>query len=254
MRGIIAEIKLSDFRQLTSVNRRLSIKWSDVWSKSQGVKKLTKALWLTGGPRSSQRFLSTKSCAAAFSLFFCWHVTLGMVWARKPKGFFRSVAKWKVRCAKHLLLFYRCPRYSATTWTGPLQTKLANRSINWEQRTAPFLVNRPVKPKNGNNGLTTKIWNSTKLPRIADVSETLSVFDWFVSILFFKTFFDFSTFQTVSVNYKILTIFSTMTFAHCIQLKLNWVGGIYDIPTATRACFWPSPRWNESTVSWSQVK
>ena len=172
----------------------------------------------------------------------------GIAWKPEFRLEFGLELTWLARsCLSnyYLLLTYS---YSATTWTGPLQTKLANRSINWEQRTAPFLVNRPVKPKNGNNGLTTKIWNSTKLPRVADVSETLSVFDWFVSILFFKTFFDFSTFQTVSVNYKILTIFSTMTFAHCIQLKLNWVGGIYDIPTAMKACFRPSPRWNEPTV------
>ena len=24
--------------------------------------------------------------------------------------------------------------YSATTWTGPLRTKLTNQSVNWEQR------------------------------------------------------------------------------------------------------------------------
>ena len=125
--------------------------------------------------------------------------------------------RWILTC--RTCKFLAC---SATTWTGPLQTKLTNQSINWEQRMAPFFVNRPMKLKNGNNyGLTTKTWNPTKLRRVAVVSETLSLFDWFVSILFFKTFFDFSTFQTVSVNYKILTIFSTMAFAHCIQLRLN---------------------------------
>ena len=115
-----------------------------------------------------------------------------------------------------------------TTWTGPLQTKLTNQSINWEQRMAPFFVNRPMKPKNGNNGLTTKIWNPTKLRRVAYVSQTLSLFDWFVSILFFQTFFDFSTFQTVSENYKILTIFfhNGLSPLHSIVIELS--GGIYD--------------------------
>ena len=130
---------------------------------------------------------------------------------------------------------------SATTWTGPLRTKLTNLSINWEQRMAPFFVNWPMELKNGNSGLTTKIWKPTKLRRVADVSETLSLFDWFVSILFFETFFDFSTFQTVTVNYKILTIFSTMAFAHCIQLRLNRLGAymimVVDFPNCYESVF-----------------
>ena len=60
--------------------------------------------------------------------------------------------------------------YSATTWTGPLRTKLTNQSVNWEQRMAPFFVNGPMKLKNENNGLITKIWNPTKLRRVADLS------------------------------------------------------------------------------------
>ena len=143
--------------------------------------------------------------------------------------------------------------YSATTWTGPLRTKLTNQSVNWEQRMPPFFVNGPMKLKNGNNGLTTKIWNPTKLRRVAYVSQTLSLFDWFVSILFFQTFFDFSTFQTVSENYKILTIFfhNGLSPLHSIEIELSgghiWLWSS-TFPTATRACFRPSPRWNESTV------
>ena len=83
---IIASIKLSDFRLLPSMNRRLLIKRSDLWSKSEGVIELTKALSFKNGLRSSQD-LSTKSLAAAFSLLFCWHATLAMVWALKPKVF-----------------------------------------------------------------------------------------------------------------------------------------------------------------------
>ena len=138
------------------------------------------------------------------------------------------VCLFKVHGLMHLSFKQLQMHYSATTWTGPLETKLTNQSINWEQRMAPFFVNGPMKRKNRNNGLTTKFWNPTKLSRVAYVSQTLSLFDWFVSILFFQTFFDFSTFQTVSENYKILTTFSTTAFAHCIQLRLNWVGGIYD--------------------------
>ena len=128
-----------------------------------------------------------------------------------------------------MLMRYWLKLYSATTWTGPLQTKLTNQSINWEQRMAPFFVNRPMKRKNRNNGLTTKFWNPTKLRRVAYVSQTLSVFDWFVSILFFQTFFDFSTFQTVSENYKILTIFfhNGLCPLHSIEIELS--GGAYMI-------------------------
>ena len=119
--------------------------------------------------------------------------------------------------------------YSATTWTGPLQTKLTNQSINWEQRMASFFVNGPMKRKNRNNDLTTKFWNPTKLSRVAYVSQTLSLFDWFVSILVFQTFFDFSTFQTVLENYKILTIFfhNGLCPLHSIEIELS--GGAYMI-------------------------
>jgi len=47
--------------------------------------------------------------------------------------------------------------YSATTWTGPLGTKLTNQSVDWEQRVATFFVNGPMKLKNVNNDLTTKV-------------------------------------------------------------------------------------------------
>ena len=53
---IIASIKLSDFWLPSSMNRRLLIKRSDVWSKSEGVIKLTKALSFKRGLRSSQDF------------------------------------------------------------------------------------------------------------------------------------------------------------------------------------------------------
>ena len=57
MHGItIASIKLSDFRLLSSMNRWLLIKRSDVWSKSEGVIKLTKALSFKRSLRSSQDF------------------------------------------------------------------------------------------------------------------------------------------------------------------------------------------------------
>ena len=118
--------------------------------------------------------------------------------------------------------------YSATTWTGPLQTKLTNQGINWEQRMSPFFVNGPMKRKNGNNGLTTKIWNPTKLRRVAYVSQTLSLFDWFVLILFFKLFSTFQRFKRFRKIIRSWRFFSTTAFPHCIQLRLNWVGGIYD--------------------------
>ena len=35
---------------------------------------------------------------------------------------------------------------------------------------APFFVNGPMKLKNVNNGLTTKIGNPTKLRRVADIA------------------------------------------------------------------------------------
>ena len=53
---IIASIKLSDFRLPSSMSRRLLIKRSDVWSKSEGVIKLTKALSFKRGLLSSQDF------------------------------------------------------------------------------------------------------------------------------------------------------------------------------------------------------
>ena len=75
--------------------------------------------------------------------------------------------------------------YSATTWTGPLRTKLTNQSVNWEQRMAPFFVNGPMKLKNANNGLTTKIWNPTKLRRVADVTGNFVT----ISLVRFDPFF-----------------------------------------------------------------
>ena len=57
MHGIvIVSIKLSDFRLLSSMDRRLLIKRCDVWSKSEGEIKLTKALSFKRGLRSSQDF------------------------------------------------------------------------------------------------------------------------------------------------------------------------------------------------------
>ena len=83
-----------------------------------------------------------------------------------------------------------------------------------------------MKLKNSNNGLTTKIWNPTKLPRVADVSGNFVTL-WLVRFdpsFFLKLFFDFSTFQTVLVNYKILTIFSAIAFA----FNWDWIEwGIY---------------------------
>ena len=69
--------------------------------------------------------------------------------------------------------------YCASTLTGPLRTKSTNQSVNWEQRMATLFVNEPMKLKNANNGLTTKIWNPTKLRRVADVSENFVTF-WLV--------------------------------------------------------------------------
>ena len=60
--------------------------------------------------------------------------------------------------------------------------------------------------------------------RLQTSQETLSLFDSFASIQSFETFLAFQRFQTVLVNYKILT----MAFTHCVQLRLNRVGGIYD--------------------------
>ena len=82
--GIItASIKLSDFRLLSSMNRRLLIKRSDLWSKSEGVIKLT----TKRGLRSSQDFCQQSRLQRHSLSFFCWHATLPMVWARKPKVF-----------------------------------------------------------------------------------------------------------------------------------------------------------------------
>ena len=53
---IIASIKLLDFWLLLSMNWRLLIKRSDVWSKSEGAIKLTKALSFKRGLCSSQDF------------------------------------------------------------------------------------------------------------------------------------------------------------------------------------------------------
>jgi len=67
VRGIImVEIKLSEFRLFSAMNRRLSIKRSDVWSESQcnkvnkggKLKAVYAGIW--------QRLLSTKSCEAFF--------------------------------------------------------------------------------------------------------------------------------------------------------------------------------------------
>ena len=89
--------------------------------------------------------------------------------------------------------------YSATTWTGPLQTKLTNQSVNWEQRMASFFVNRPMKLKKANNGLTTKIGNPTKLRKVADVSGNFVTF-WLVRFdpifwNFFRLFNGFKRFR-----------------------------------------------------------
>ena len=129
--------------------------------------------------------------------------------------------------------------YSATTWTGPLRTKLTNQSVNWEQRMATLFVIGPMKLKNANNGLTTKICNPTQLWRVVNISETLSLFDWVVSILFFETFFDFSTFQMVLVNYKILTIFSAIAFAfnwYWIKCGANMIM-VVDFPNCYKSIF-----------------
>ena len=89
--------------------------------------------------------------------------------------------------------------YSATTWTGPLQTKLTNQSVNWEQRMASFFVNGPMKLKKANNGLTTKIGNPTKLRKVADVSGNFVTF-WLVRFdpifwNFFRLFNGFKQFR-----------------------------------------------------------
>ena len=72
MHGIvIASIKLSDFRLISSMNRRLLIKRSDVWSKSEGVIKLTKALSFKRGLLSSQDFCQQSRLQwHSLSLFF----------------------------------------------------------------------------------------------------------------------------------------------------------------------------------------
>ena len=89
--------------------------------------------------------------------------------------------------------------YSATTWTGPLRTKLTNQSVNWEQRMASFFGKGPIKLKNANNGLTTKIGNPTKLRKVADVSGNFVTF-WLVRFdpifwNFFRLFNGFKRFR-----------------------------------------------------------
>ena len=110
----------------------------------------------------------------------------------------RSVSIYSVTLlnnfSKHLTVFCLLLEdstfiYSATTWTGPLRTKLTNQNINWEQRMAPFFVNGPMKLENRNNGLTTKFWNPTKLRRVADLSGNFVTF-WLVRfdpVFFFET-------------------------------------------------------------------
>ena len=90
------------------------------------------------------------------------------------RKFFRQYGPRNCNSLRTTISFYTCPLknnnitticsvsplinfYSATTWTGPLRTKLTNQSVNWEQRMAPFFVNGPMKLKNENNGLITKI-------------------------------------------------------------------------------------------------
>ena len=108
----------------------------------------------------------------------------------------RSVSIYSVTLlnnfSKHLTVFCLLLEdstfiYSATTWTGPLRTKLTNQNINWEQRIAPFVINGPMKLKNRNNGLPTKIRNPTKLRRVADLSGNFVTF-WLVRFdpVFFK--------------------------------------------------------------------
>ena len=103
---IIAWIKLSDFRLLPSMNRRLLIKRSDVWSKSEGVIKLTKALSFKRSLRSSQDFCQQSRLQRHSLSFFCWHATLAMVWALKPKVF-----------PQKILLLKRCQMESAVRET-----------------------------------------------------------------------------------------------------------------------------------------
>ena len=97
---IIASIKLSDFRLFSSMSRRLLIKRSDVWSKSEGVIKLTKVLSFKRGLLSSQDFCQ-QSRLQRHSLFFFVDMPHsqrfegGSEKFSHKKFFLQSVAKWK---------------------------------------------------------------------------------------------------------------------------------------------------------------
>ena len=74
------------------------------------------SLWFKCGLRFSQRLLSTKSCCMqrhSLLFFLTCHTCNGLSAEAKSfptkKFFSQSDVIWKVRCAKHLHLFYRCP-------------------------------------------------------------------------------------------------------------------------------------------------
>ena len=112
---IIASIKLSDFRLLSSMNRRLLIKRSDLWSKSEGIIKLKKALSFKRGLRSSQDLCQQIRLQRRSLSFFVdmphsqWFERGSQKFSHKKNSSSKALPKWKVRCVKHLHLFYRCP-------------------------------------------------------------------------------------------------------------------------------------------------
>ena len=65
----------------------------DVWSKSQGVIKLTKT------------FVNKVVCSDILSLF-SWHATLGMVWAPEPKVFTQKLLLPNGKCGARNNYFY----------------------------------------------------------------------------------------------------------------------------------------------------
>ena len=119
--------------------------------------------------------------------------------------------------------------YSATTWTGPLGTKLINQSVNWEQRVATFFVNGSMKLKNAKNDLTTKVWNPTKLCRVANLSGNLASF-WLVRLdpIFWNIFQLFNVSNGFAKLLNKISWFFHNGLCPLHSIEIESIEGIYD--------------------------
>jgi len=142
--------------------------------------------------------------------------------------------------------------YSATTWPRPLGTKLTNQSVNWEQRVATFFVNGPKKLKNANNDIITKVWNPTKLGRVADLSGNLASF-WLVhpDPIFWNIFRLFNVSNDFAKLLNKISWFSHNGLCPLHSIETESIGGAYtimvvDFPNWCRGIFigfFPSNIW-----------